>query len=126
MKNNYSLYGLPNEVQFCNICSISNQRPRSVVEFKNQDNQKKGIQFDKKGICEACTYNKIKEKIDWKQREKKLIQLLDKYRKKSGYDCIVPGSGGKDSAYASHLLKYKYGMNPLTVTWAPHLYTSIG
>ena len=26
----------------------------------------------------------------------------------------------------SHLLKYKYGMNPLTVTWAPHLYTDIG
>ena len=26
----------------------------------------------------------------------------------------------------SHLLKYKYGMNPLTVTWSPHLYTDIG
>jgi N-acetyl sugar amidotransferase len=38
----------------------------------------------------------------------------------------VPGSGGKDSAYASHILKYKYNMNPLTVTWAPHLYTNIG
>jgi N-acetyl sugar amidotransferase len=39
---------------------------------------------------------------------------------------IVPGSGGKDSAYTSHVLKYKYGMNPLTVTWAPHKYTEIG
>ena len=39
---------------------------------------------------------------------------------------MVPGSGGKDSAYTSHVLKYKYGMNPLTVTWAPHLYTDIG
>jgi len=126
MKKNYSLYGLPNEVRFCVVCSISNQRPRSVVEFKNQDGQKKGIQFDEDGICEACNYNKIKEKIDWKEREKKLLQLLDKYRKKNSYDCIVPGSGGKDSAYASHLLKNKYGMNPLTVTWAPHLYTSIG
>ena len=28
----------------------------------------------------------------------------------------------KDSAFQSHVLKYKY-MNPLTVTWAPHLYT---
>ena len=37
-----------------------------------------------------------------------------------------PGSGGKDSAFASHILKYKYNMNPLTVTWAPHLYTNIG
>ena len=31
---------------------------------------------------------------------------------------VVPGSGGKDSCYASHILKYKYGMN-LTVTWPP-------
>ena len=43
-----------------------------------------------------------------------------------GYDVIVPGSGGKDSAYTAHILKYKYGMNPLTVTWAPHMYTEIG
>ena len=39
---------------------------------------------------------------------------------------MVPGSGGKDSAYTAHVLKYKYGMNPLTVTWAPHIYTEIG
>lgn len=38
----------------------------------------------------------------------------------------MPGSGGKDSFYAAHLLKYKYGMHPLTVTWAPHIYTPWG
>ena len=55
------------------------------------------------------------------------MKLLDKHRSKSGnYDCIVPGSGGKDSVYTSHILKYKYGMNPLTVTWPPILYTSYG
>ena len=32
----------------------------------------------------------------------------------------------KTDAFASHILKYKYGMNPLTVTWAPHLFTGIG
>ena len=26
----------------------------------------------------------------------------------------------------AHLLKYKYGMNPLTCTWAPHIYTDWG
>ena len=51
-----------------------------------------------------------------------LLKLLEKHRKSSGYDCVVPGSG-KDSAFTAHLLKYKYGMNPLTVAWAPHLYT---
>jgi len=39
---------------------------------------------------------------------------------------MAPGSGGKDSAYAAHLLKYKYGMHPLTVTWPPILYTDYG
>jgi len=27
---------------------------------------------------------------------------------------------------AAHLLKYKYNMHPLTVTWAPHIYTDVG
>ena len=125
-KKNFSLYNLPEKVAFCKKCVISNQRPRSTVEFKNKSNLKEGIKFDQNGICEACNYSETKKKIDWKKREQELIQLLDKYRKKSGYDCVVPGSGGKDSVFASHLLKYKYGMNPLTVTWAPHLYTDIG
>ena len=60
-----------------------------------------------------------------KKREE-LEKILSKYRKNNGYDCIVPGSGGKDSSYTAHILKYKFGMNPLTVTWAPHLYTNIG
>ena len=38
----------------------------------------------------------------------------------------MPGSGGKDSFYAAHVLKHKYGMHPLTVTWAPHIYTDWG
>lgn len=65
--------------------------------------------------------------INWKQRENELIELLAKHRSKDGsYDVLVPGSGGKDSTYASHILKYKYGMHPLTVTWAPHIYTEVG
>jgi glucan-binding YG repeat protein len=64
MKKNYSLYGLPKKVEFCSRCTISNQRPRSVVEFKNKDNQKKGIQFGKNQICEACYYSETKTKIN--------------------------------------------------------------
>ena len=121
-----SLYGLPEKVKFCKICTISNQRPSSVVEFKNNNENKRGIGFNENGICEACQYNDIKHNINWNEREVELKNLLSKYRKKSGYDCIVPGSGGKDSAFTAHILKYKYKMNPLTVTWAPHLYTNIG
>lgn len=126
MKKNYSYYGLPKIVKFCKKCVISNQRPNSVVEFKNKSNQKKGIFFNHEGICQACEYSELKSNINWELREKNLLKLLSKYRKNNGYDCVVPGSGGKDSAFTAHILKYKYGMNPLTVTWAPHLYTNIG
>ncbi len=121
-------YGLPREVKFCSRCVISNQRPSSEVEFKHNIKTKKStIGFNDKGVCDACLHADKKEKIDWSKRENDLLKLLDKYRKNDGsYDCVVPGSGGKDSAITAHLLKYKYGMNPLTVTWPPILYTDYG
>ena len=122
-------FGLPDKVIFCKHCVISNQRPSSSVEFKHKHDEKKAtIGFDEQGICDACRYHETKEKqISWGKREQALMKLLDQHRSNDGgYDVIVPGSGGKDSAYTSHILKYKYGMNPLTVTWAPHKYTDIG
>lgn len=122
-------YGLPNEVKFCKKCVISNQRPSSTIEFKSKKGeQKKIISFNEEGVCSACVYHEEKEKnIDWEQRDERVRELLARFKSTDGsYDVIVPGSGGKDSAYTAHILKYKYGMNPLTVTWAPHLYTDIG
>lgn len=121
-------YGLPVQVQYCTRCVMSNQRPASSVEFKHgKEHRHRTLQFDKEGVCDACRAAERKKNIDWDQREKELVSLLDRYRKSDGsYDCIVPGSGGKDSAYAAHILKYKYGMHPLTVTWPPILYTDIG
>ena len=121
--NELAFYGLPSKVVFCKSCVISNQRPSSSVEFKHKTADKKStIEFDN-GICAACKYQTQKSNIiDWKDREEQLLELLSKHRSNSGgYDVIVPGSGGKDSAYTSHILKYKYNMNPLTVAWAPHL-----
>lgn len=121
-------YGLPEEVKFCRKCVISNQRPNSAVEFKHTSKTKKEtIHFDENDICSACRIAEEKKKIDWEEREKELIDLCNRYRRKDGgYDCLVSGSGGKDSFYQSHILKYKYGMHPLTVTWAPHIYTEWG
>jgi N-acetyl sugar amidotransferase len=65
--------------------------------------------------------------IDWSARETELLRLLDLHRgKHKPYDCIVPGSGGKDSCYAAHVLKHKYGMTPLLVTWEPTMPTDYG
>lgn len=107
------LYNLPEEIKFCKLCVISNQRPR--------------ITFDDEGVCSACQYAKFKRTINWEEREEELKQLLDKHRKSNGdYDILVPCSGGKDGSFVAHQLKHKYGMNPLTVTWSPNIYTDIG
>lgn len=107
-------YNLPLEVRFCKKCTISNQRPRII--------------FDENGICSACHYAEYKRtKVDWKQREEELIDLCNKHRRGNGeYDVIVPCSGGKDGSFVAHMLKYKYGMNPLAVTWAPLKATALG
>jgi N-acetyl sugar amidotransferase len=121
------MHGLPEKVVFCQRCVMSNQRPSTSPELVKQDTKIDTVGFDDDGICHACKWLEIKRKIDWPQREEQLLRLLEKHRSKDGsFDVVVPGSGGKDSAFVSHVLKAKYGMNPLTVTWAPHIYTDIG
>jgi len=78
--------------------------------------------YDDEGICSAC---RVAEDIDniseqeWKDREKKFIQILEKGRKKSngGYDCIIAVGGGKDSYWQTYIVKEVYGFNPLLVTY---------
>jgi len=128
-RDSKALYGLPKETIFCKKCVISNQRPNSAIEYNHtQESKKNTINFDTNGICDACNFAEKKQNsIDWAERERELIDLCDQHRKHDGsYDCILPGSGGKDSFYASHILKTKYNMHPLTVTWAPHIYTDWG
>lgn len=122
-------YGLPAEIKFCVACGVSNQRPNSSVEFRHTEHSvKKTIRFDDDGVCDACVVAEAKKtNVDWKKREAELRVLCEKFRSRNGkHDCIVPGSGGKDSFYQSWILKYEYGMNPLTVTWAPNIYTEWG
>ncbi len=101
-------------ILFCKKCVVSNQRPRII--------------FDEEGVCSACRYaEEKKQAINWSERNKALEDLCNKYRRNDGrYDVVVPCSGGKDASYVAHILKEKYGMNPLTVTWAPFEYTDIG
>ena len=124
-----TLFNLPEKVIFCNKCVMSNQRPASVPEFRHTRNRDgaKYMQMDEEGVCDACRQVEVKASIDWQEKERELKDLLDKHRRNDGhYDCLVPGSGGKDSAYQAHILKYKYGMHPLTCTWPPILYTEYG
>ena len=122
-------YGLPAEVKYCKRCVISNQRPSSAVEFKHTKESKKStIRFDDDGVCDACRFAERKNQgVDWEARRADLAALCDRFRSRNGsYDCLVPGSGGKDSIYAAMVLKREFDMHPLTVTWAPHIYSDVG
>ena len=124
-----AMYGLPKNVIFCKRCVESNQRPSTTVEFKNKKGSKKEtIEFNSDGVCSACLVaEKKSQNTDWLERDKELAELCDRFRRTDGYyDCVVPGSGGKDSIFVAHELKHKYGMHPLTVTWAPHMFTPWG
>lgn len=95
------------------------------------ENAKPTILIDEDdGICSGCKYHesRMKLEIDWKEREKifeKILYKAKKMAKERGnyYDCIVPVSGGKDSHFQVYILKEKYGMNPLLVTFN-HIYNS--
>ncbi|WP_415271989.1 N-acetyl sugar amidotransferase [Candidatus Pelagibacter sp. Uisw_121] len=118
------------KVSFCKKCVISNQKvlPSQPLEDDSAHSNKEKLSF-KDGVCFACleVEKKYNQHIDWEKRETELKVLLEKYRSRNGsYDCLVPGSGGKDSVWQAHVLKTKYGMNPLTVTFSPHIYTDVG
>lgn len=74
------------------------------------------IIFDDQGICNVCRQNEFKkDKIDWKLKKKELDELIEQYRGKNEYDCLVPFSGGKDSTWALYYLMKEYKIKPLVV-----------
>lgn len=78
---------------------------------------KPDLHLDEAGVCNACrSYEKRKE-VNWDARHAELLQVLEKYRSPdgSGWDCIVPVSGGKDSTYQV-VRMLQLGLNPLCVT----------
>lgn len=95
-------------------------------------NAKPTIIFDDDGVCSGCRYHESRASklaaIDWDDRAQKFADICDEARKLarlngSPYDCIVPVSGGKDSHYQVWLLKKKFNMRPLLVTFN-HLFNT--
>lgn len=72
--------------------------------------------FDSDGVCNICRQHEYKrESIDWSARKRDLDTLIDTYRGKYDYDCIVPFSGGKDSTWTLYYLIREYKLKPLVV-----------
>jgi N-acetyl sugar amidotransferase len=76
------------------------------------ENAKPTISLDEEGVCSGCRYHESRQQIDWEERWRMLEELLDGVK-----ECIVPVSGGKDSHYQVWLLKEKFGIEPLLVTY---------
>lgn len=76
------------------------------------------IMYDEQGVCNVCRQHEVKkEKIDWQSRLQDLEALIDQYRGKFDYDCLIPFSGGKDSTYAVYKLVTDYKLKPLVISF---------
>lgn len=55
------------------------------------------ISFDSEGICKMCWQIDFKQtKINWNAKLKALDELIDQYRGKYNYDCIISFSRSKN------------------------------
>jgi N-acetyl sugar amidotransferase len=99
-KNNKLLY--QDKLQYCTRCCL----PETM----------EGITFDELGVCAPCRSSEEKMYINWKDKQSELIEILDKFKNKKYYDCILPISGGKDSTFQAFVLNKIYKINPLAVT----------
>ncbi len=99
-------------MKYCNNCILPDTRPN--------------LNIDSSGKCNACKAHLTKSDIDWEKREEHFSEVVRNAKlNSSGYDCLIPVSGGKDSTW--QVIKcLEYGLNPLTVTWKPPSRTNIG
>lgn len=83
------------------------------------------IVFDEQGICHKCKEHEEKYgHKDYKKSEEELRSLFDWAKRQNKlYDCIVPFSGGKDSAYTIYICRKKYGLKVLAVNFINGLQT---
>ena len=73
-----------------------------------------GIRFDEEGVS---NFSKSFEPFQLKNIND-LHNKLDEHRSSNRkHDILVGFSGGRDSSFMLHLLKEKYNMNPVAVTY---------
>jgi N-acetyl sugar amidotransferase len=92
------------------------------------ENAKPYIIFDDEGVCSGCRVAEAYNEVNWADRERQLEEILETTKRKARdnkahYDCLIPVSGGKDSHYQAHIVKKKYGLSPLFVTYN-HLFNA--
>ena len=97
-------------IEHCRTCIMPSSRPRIV--FKD-------------GVCNACRFADEQKQVGWAAREAEFHEIVAKHRGEGHYDCVVPFSGGKDSAYVAWKLR-DLGLRPLLVCYGQMLWTEEG
>lgn len=99
-------------MNYCTKCVMPNTKPE--------------LTFDKEGVCNACRAHERKANtINWEEREKEFLSIVKANKKNTGYDVLIPVSGGKDSTYQT-IKALELGLKPLCVCFEPTIPTDLG
>jgi len=103
------------DILFCRRCLYGTSHPLVLT-------------LDEERICSGCRVHEEKDRLDWTGRWRRLEEIVDPYRSRSGgtYDCIVPVTGANDSYFIVHLVKERLGLNPLLVSYNKYFNTPLG
>ena len=102
-------------MKYCNRCLYPENHALNII-------------FDKSGVCSGCRVHEEKYTTNWEEKENELGDLLSQYKGRPGssYDCVIPVSGTGDDFFVVDLVKNKFGLNPLLVTYNTHFNTKVG
>lgn len=102
-------------MKYCNRCLYPENHALNIV-------------LDEQGVCSGCRVHEEKYQIDWDHKEKELLSILEHYKGRTGasYDCVIPVVGSGDDFFVVDLVKNKFGLNPLLVTYNTHFSTKVG
>src|SRR5688572_13955354 len=99
-------------MKYCTRCIMPATRPN--------------IEMDADGVCSACRAYETRAEIDWVERDVAFRSVVKHAKSRStGYDCVIPVSGGKDSTWQV-VRCLEYGLNPLAVTWKTPARSALG
>lgn len=99
-------------MRWCSSCILPDTRPN--------------LALGPDGVCNACRNHATKAAIDWAERGAALRDVAEAAKARAtGYDCVIPVSGGKDSTWQT-IRCLELGLRPLAVTWRTPGRTALG
>ncbi len=90
-------------MKFCSRCVLPDTFP--------------GISFDEEGVCNYCRNTPLPDEKVRKAYLERFTSLIEESRGKAPFDVIMAYSGGKDSTYTMLMLKQRYNLSILAITF---------